>query len=177
MNINLSPFPKLTTERLVLRKLSDKDSDEIFFLRSNDQVNTYIDRDKAEIIQDAKDFIKKIENTLQNKTGVYWAITLNTNDRLIGSICYYNFDLENNIAEIGYELNPSYHGRGIMLETIKKVIDYGFDVMQLNAITALPRIDNESSIKLLKRTGFGMDADYLNGDEGDDYAVYVLKRK
>jgi len=173
MNINLSPFPTLTTKRLILRKLDIRDSDEIFYLRSNDQVNAYIDREPATTIRDAKDFIKKIENVLQNKEGVYWAITLNTNDRLIGTICYYNFDLENDIAEIGYELNPSYHSHGIMQEAIKKVIDYGFDVMQLNAITALPRIDNESSVKLLKRNSFELDND---GAAEDNYAMYILMR-
>jgi ribosomal-protein-alanine N-acetyltransferase len=179
MNIHLSPFPTLTTERLILRKLNIQDGDEIMYLRSNDQVNAYIDRDKAITIQDAKDFIKKIENTLQNREGVYWAITFNTNDTLIGTICYYNFDLENNIAEVGYELNPSYHGQGVMQEAINKVIEYGFDVMGLNVMTAFPRIDNESSVKLLKRNGFEQDAEYeyLNEHAGDGYAIYVLKKK
>jgi ribosomal-protein-alanine N-acetyltransferase len=178
MIININPFPTLTTERLILRKLNIQDSDEVLYLRSNDQVNAYVDRDKALTIQDAEDFIKKIENTLQNKDGVYWAITLSTNDTLIGTICYWNFDLENNIAEIGYELNPGYHRQGIMQEAIKKVIGYGFDIMELNVITAFPRIDNESSVKLLKRNGFELDADYeyLNEHAGDGYAIYVLKK-
>jgi [ribosomal protein S5]-alanine N-acetyltransferase len=173
MNINLRPFPILTTERLTLRKLTVQDADEVFHLRSDNKVNACLDRKPATTIQDAKDFIKKIENTLQNMEGVYWAITFNTNEILIGTICYYNFDLENNIAEIGYELNPTYHGQGIMQEAIKKVIDYGFEAMQLYAITAFPRIDNESSIKLLKRNDFE-----INNDESleENYAMYVLKR-
>jgi ribosomal-protein-alanine N-acetyltransferase len=178
MNINLRPFPTLTTERLILRKLNIQDADEIMYLRSNDNVNAYLDRDKAITIQDAKDFIKKIENILQNQEGAYWAITLNTNETLIGTICYYNFDLKNNIAEIGYELNPAYHGQGMMQEAIKKVIDYGFEVMQLDAITAFPRIDNESSVKLLKRNWFKLEPDFefLNEHVGDHHAIYVLKR-
>ncbi|OKS87835.1 GNAT family N-acetyltransferase [Mucilaginibacter polytrichastri] len=173
MNINLSPFPTLTTERLTLRKLNTKDADAIFYLRSNNIVNAHLDRAPAKTIQEAKDFIQKIKKILQNQEGVYWAIALNTNDTLIGTICYYNFDLENNIAEIGYELNPTYHGQGIMQEAIKKVIDYGFETMQLNAITAFPRIDNQSSIKVLNRNGFELNA---NEPAEDNYAVYVLKR-
>jgi len=172
MNINLLPFPSLTTERLTLRKLTVQDADEVFHLRSDEKVNACLDRKPATTIQDAKDFIHKIENTLQNMEGVYWAITFNTNETLIGTICYYNLNLENNIAEIGYELNPTHHGQGLMQEALKKVIDYGLEVMQLNAITAFPRVDNESSIKLLKRTGFKLDN---NEPVEDNYAMYVLK--
>ncbi|WCT11341.1 GNAT family N-acetyltransferase [Mucilaginibacter jinjuensis] len=171
MNINLHPFPILTTERLTLRKLNEKDADAIFRLRSDNIVNAYLDREPAASIQDAKNFIQKIESILQNQQGVYWAIALNTNDTLIGTICYYNFDLENNVAEIGYELSPVYHGQGIMQEAIEKVIRYGFEVMQLNSITAFPRMDNENSIKLLKRNRFELDEAVE-----DNYAVYVLKR-
>lgn len=171
MNINLRPFPMLITERLTLRKLTIQDADEVFHLRSDEKVNACLDRKPATTIQDAKDFIKKIENTLQNMEGVYWAITFNTNETLIGTICYYNLDLENNIAEIGYELRSLYHGQGIMQEAVKKVIDYGFEVMQLNSITAFPRMDNKMSIKLLKRNGFELDKAVE-----DNYAMYILKR-
>ncbi|NCD71428.1 GNAT family N-acetyltransferase [Mucilaginibacter agri] len=170
MNINLSPFPALTTERLVLQKLSAEDANAILSLRSDDVVNTYLDRAPATSIQDARDFIQKIESTLQNKQGVYWVISLKTNDDLIGTICYYNFDLENSTAEIGYELLPQYHGKGLMQEAIEKVLTHGFEVMQLNSITAFPRMDNESSIKLLKRNGFE-----LGELVEDNYAMYVLR--
>ena len=35
MQLNFSPFPVLTTERLVLRRMSADDAPEMFFLRSN----------------------------------------------------------------------------------------------------------------------------------------------
>jgi ribosomal-protein-alanine N-acetyltransferase len=169
MNINLQPFPTLATERLTLRELNVQDAEEVFQLRSDDKVNAYIDRTPATSIQDAKDFIKKIEDNVQQMKSVYWAITLNTNKTLIGTTGYWNFDLERNIAEIGYELRSPYHGQGLMQEALKKVIAYGFEVLQLNAITAFCRVDNESSIKLLKRTGFKLDND-------EPVAMYVLKR-
>ena len=173
MNINLRPFPILTTERLTLRKLTVQDADEVFHLRSDNKVNAYLDRKPAATIQDAKDFIKKIETNLQNMDSVYWAITFNTDETLIGTIGYWNFDPEHNIAEIGYELRSPYHGQGLMREAIKKVIAYGFEVMQLDAITAFCRIDNEGSIKLLKHNGFELD----NVEPVEDnYAMYVLKR-
>lgn len=179
MNINLNPFPTLETGRLTLRRLELKDSQQIFQLRADDRVNAYLDRNKAVTIQDAENFISNIERTLQNEQGLYWAIAIKPDDLLIGTICYFGLDQENNMAEIGYELNPEYHGQGFMQEAIEKVIAYGFDVMQLDTIIASPRIDNESSVKILKRNGFESDsnpAENLNDTAESRYAMYVLKK-
>jgi ribosomal-protein-alanine N-acetyltransferase len=169
-----SSFPALTTERLLLRKLDIKDSEEVLNLRSDESVNAYLDREKALTIQDAKDFIIKIEHTLRDGKGFYWALALKTNNILIGTICYWGMDIEKNTAEIGYELNPKYQGQGLMQEAIEKTIDYGFQVMRLNAIIANPMITNKNSIKLLMRNGFELDARDESGITEDDYAMYVL---
>jgi [ribosomal protein S5]-alanine N-acetyltransferase len=60
LHINFTPFPNLATERLVLRKLTIKDAKEIMLLRSNEQVNKFIERTKSIDLNEAKKFIKKI---------------------------------------------------------------------------------------------------------------------
>jgi [ribosomal protein S5]-alanine N-acetyltransferase len=62
LHINFTPFPNLATERLVLRKLTIKDAKEIMLLRSNEQVNKFIERTKSIDLNEAKKFIKKINN-------------------------------------------------------------------------------------------------------------------
>ena len=54
---NFTPFPVLKTERLILRQLISSDDKEIFALRSNDNVNKYLDRKPSKSIDDAKNFI------------------------------------------------------------------------------------------------------------------------
>ncbi|MCJ8209439.1 GNAT family N-acetyltransferase [Mucilaginibacter sp. RS28] len=173
MNINLNPFPELTTKRLLLRKLAPQDAAEIFRLRSNEQVNAYLDRARAQTIEDAQNFIQKIEAMLRQQHGVYWAITLKDNPSLIGTICFFGFDQNNDRAEIGYELLPEYNGKGMMQEALIGVVTYGFNVMELKAIVAETKIDNASSIKLLERSGFEVDASF----EESDYRKYILKNR
>jgi ribosomal-protein-alanine N-acetyltransferase len=110
----------LKTERLTLRQLRSSDDKEIFALRSNDNVNKYLDRKPSKSIDDAKNFIQTINENIQRNDSIYWAITLNGTDKLIGTICLFDFSEDNSKAEIGYELLPDFQGKGIMQEALQK---------------------------------------------------------
>src|SRR5688572_16235970 len=131
LNLNFSPFPRLTTERLQLRELCKKDGHDIMVLRSDDRVNEYINRPKSIAIDDAVAFIDKIENSIKNNESVYWAVTQKTSDTLIGTICLWNISLERDMGEIGYELSPRFQGKGMMQEAVAAVIKFGFEQMGL----------------------------------------------
>ena len=124
-NKNFTPFPVLNTERLTLRQLISSDDKEIFALRSDDNVNKYLDRKPSNSIDDARNFIQTINENIQRNDSIYWAITLNGTDKLIGTICLFDFSNDNLKAEIGYELLPGFQGKGIMQEATSQVIDFG----------------------------------------------------
>src|SRR5215204_5425622 len=105
---NFIPFPVLKTERLTLRQLVSSDDNEIFALRSDDNVNKYLGRKRSKSIDDAKTFIRTINKNIQSNESVYWAITLNGTDKLIGTVCLFDFSNDNSKAEIGYELLPGF---------------------------------------------------------------------
>ena len=149
-----TPFPVLKTERLILRQLSVNDDKEIFALRSDKQVNKYIDRDPSNTIEDARKFIHKIAEVVRQNEGIYWAITLTGNDKLVGTICLFNFSSENAQAEIGYELLPAFQRQGIMQEAAAKVIAFALDVIGLKTIEAYTHLENKSSSKLLEKFNF-----------------------
>src|SRR3954454_7757797 len=102
---NFAPFPELTTDRLVLRKLRMEDAPEIYFLRSDESVLKYVNREPADSIQAAKEFIQQILRALDNNESILWAIALNNKPgELIGTICFWRLQPENFRAEIGYAL-------------------------------------------------------------------------
>src|SRR5260370_952539 len=72
-------FQALSTKRLILRKPELNDAREIFNLRSNEQVNQYLDRDPATDLEDATDFLNKIIQSIDGGEGSYWAICLKEN--------------------------------------------------------------------------------------------------
>jgi len=154
METKFNPFPSLTTERLSLRKLSPDDANEIFYLRSDEHINKYLDRPKAISIEDANNFINKTNHAIENNECIDWAITFKDNSRLIGSICLWNFSIEENKAEVGYELLLDFQGRGIAQEALATVINFGFEVMKLKTIEAYTHKENLASTKLLEKFGF-----------------------
>ena len=63
LNLNFTPFPEITTERLLLRKMTKQDAEEMFFLRSDENVMKYIDRPRAASMQDARDFLDLVNKS------------------------------------------------------------------------------------------------------------------
>lgn len=150
LNGTFTPFPILKTERLTLRQLAIDDEQQIFTLRSDREINKYLDRQVCNTIDDARNFIDKITKS----DFLYWAITLCHKNVLVGTICLFGFSDENYKCEIGYELLPSFQGQGIMKEAVEKVIDYAFHTIKVKKIETILHRDNLSSIKLLEKLSF-----------------------
>ena len=101
INLPLQPFPQLKTNRLLLRRLQMPDAKEIYILRADDRVNQFIDRPRALNIEDAFQYIEKIDNGVNAGEWVYWAIQLRGKSRVIGTICLWNFAHGDDKAELG----------------------------------------------------------------------------
>ena len=154
LNRTFTPFPILKTERLTLRQLSINDEQEIFTLRSDSEINKYLGRQIANTIDDARVFINKINENINKNDSLYWAITLNDRNILVGTICLFSFADEDGKCEIGYELLTKFQGQGIMKEAAEKVIDYAFNTIKVKKIEAFFHRDNQSSINLLEKVWF-----------------------
>ena len=172
INKSFTPFPVLTTDRLTLRQLSTDDGQNIFALRSDTEINKYLDRQASGTIEDAINFINKINDNIQKNNSVYWAITLTNSKLFAGTICLFEFSNENNKCEIGFELLTNFQGQGIMKEALEKVIDYAFQVMGLQKIEAFTHTGNRNSTKLLTTSGFrkSREAD----KEIHDHHIFIL---
>jgi len=147
-------FPTLITERLTLRQLSQRDAEGIFQLRSDAQINKYLDRKPCQTVEDALHFINTINNSIQSKESYYWAISKTEKDQLIGTICLFDFSSDKKKCEIGYELWTAYQGEGIMLEAAKKVIEYATQTLGVKTLDAVTHKENQSSTKLLQKIHF-----------------------
>jgi ribosomal-protein-alanine N-acetyltransferase len=177
LTINFTPFPNLATNRLLLRKLTPEDDRDIYYLRSDESVNYYLNRDKAESLNDAKAFIEKINAMIENNGGVYWAIIYKQDNRLIGTICMFGLNQEESKAEIGYELLPAFQGKGLMQEALQEVLNYASSVLHIKTIEAFSHKHNESSIALLTKNEFKRDlqAEFGVKDLPLEMAIYSKK--
>lgn len=151
---NFTPFPILTTERLTLRQLSTDDRQSIFSLRSDEEINKYLDRQPSKTMEDAINFINKITENIKSNNSIYWAITLTKAKSFVGTICLFNFSCDETSCEIGYELMTQFQGQGIMKEAAEKAIDYALNTINVQKIEAVSHSDNQRSINLLEKLLF-----------------------
>ncbi len=167
---NFHPFPNFKTERLELRALRDEDEKEIFFFRSDPAILEFLDMPPAKTIEEARAFIKKIENIVQDGESIYWGIQLKNKLELIGTICLWNISSENCSAEVGYVLHPAFQGMGYMQEALKYVLDYGFKIMSLKSINADLSPNNLKSVRILEKNNFIK----INSSQNNETVLFTL---
>jgi ribosomal-protein-alanine N-acetyltransferase len=181
LTINFTPFPNLETERLVLRRVNENDANEIFTLRSNPETMKYIPRPLVKSIDDALEHIAMIDAKIESNEGINWAITYKDNPKLIGIIGHYRIKPEHFRAEVGYMLLPEFHGKGIISEAIKEVVNYGFNEMKLHSIEAIIDPENFGSARVLEKNNFVKEAHLKENEfyEGRflDTVIYSILNK
>lgn len=154
VNEQLTTFPILTTERLTLRRLRADDEQEIFILRSDREINKYLNRPLSSTISDAASFITAVNENFEQKRSLYWAITMKEQHQLIGTICLYGFSGQGHNCEIGFELLPAFQGNGVMKEAAENVIHYAFNALKVQKMEASLHQDNKRSVHLLEKLHF-----------------------
>ena len=137
---------EIETERIALRVIHADDVDVIYDLRSNAEVQKYIQRDPFTNVEQAEAQIKKVLGLQDNQEAVTWIIKLKSESKKVGSICFWNFSVDRKTAELGYDLLPNFHNKGIMSEAIKMVLDFGFQTLQLKMVEAYTSKYNKSSL-------------------------------
>ena len=150
---------KFFTERLILRTVTEFDSQDVFEIRSNPEINTFLHRDPPKNSFEALEFILNIKRRSANKEIIFWGILLQNHPKLIGTICLWKFSEDRKTAELGYELLPEFQGKGIMSEAVNFVLKFGFKDLNLGRIEAFTNRSNSDSIKLLQNLKFIFDKD------------------
>lgn len=181
LTINFSPFPILETDRLLLRRLTNDDVDEVFALRSNPVLMQYIPRPLATHNEEALGHIQLINDKIDANEGINWAITLKDSPKMIGIVGHYKLQIENQRSEIGYMLMGEYNNKGIITEAIYEVLKYGFDVLKLHSVEAIIDPKNSASERVLQKNGFVKEAHFIEnefamGKFWDGVVYSLLKR-
>lgn len=179
LRVNFNPFPEILTNRLLLRRINKSDAKEIFFLRSDESVMKYIDKEREKSVEETEEHIKRLEAMINENNGLVWAIALKNNPApLIGSVCLWKFQLEHYRAEIGYVLHPGFWRKGYMKEAIHAVVQYGFNKLNFHSIEAMINPENIASAAVLESVGFKREAflkeNYFFRGKFLDTAIYSL---
>ena len=148
----LKPVPMIRTERLQLRSLTLKDSDIIFAYFSNPEMTRFYGMEPFQSKLESDKFIKDF---IDDYTTLYrWGIVEKSTGFLVGTCGFHAVSDKHRRAEIGYEIDLPYWGKGYATEAIQGLVKFGFDSMELNRIGANVYPENIGSRKVLEKAGF-----------------------
>lgn len=171
-------FEIITTERLLLRKLSPETFDFIYQNYSDDELIVFLGLTKPEALVIEKEKYRKGLATF-NKTYLYFQLLDKTNEKIIGWCGYHTWYLDHNRAEIGYGLfDDNFKQKGLMSEAMKAILHYGFGSMKLHRVEAFIGKENEASLNLVKKFGFTYEGHlrehYFTNNQMEDSLVFGL---
>lgn len=150
----------LETERLILRDLLETDVDGIFELDSDPLVHKYLGNNPIKTKEKAKEIIQFVRQQYDNlgigrfaavekTTGEFigWSgLKLNTGEKeaLNGKQHFY---------DIGYRFIPRYWGKGYATESSIKILEFGFNSLNIDTICGAAEVENIASNKVLQKIG------------------------
>ncbi len=169
------PYGPITTERLLLKTLTDDDIESVYRQFSDKDMCRYTeppcDRAMAQFIID---HYKKPEGAIQLRWGIF--------DRLdgtfIGTCGYHFYDARNSKVEIGYDIWKDHWRKGYASEVMPVLLRACFKDLGVHCVYAHTHSENEASRAVLKKYGFHFDGILRGwaryGDESVDQTCYTL---
>ncbi len=160
----------IETERLVLRRFTLDDLDELAALRSDPLVMRYIglqSREKVE--QRLRYYVSHYE---PNGFGM-WGVVHKKSDKLIGWAGLIFLDGTPEV-EVGYGVAKDYWGQGLMTEAARACLRYGFDEAGLERIVAVAMPENVASRRIMEKLGMRYEKNAFH--YGHDLVYYAITR-
>ncbi|MGO4530378.1 GNAT family N-acetyltransferase [Paenibacillus sp. 2TAF8] len=146
-------LPVLETSRTILRKIEKNDVQDIYSYCSDPEVSKYTTWYPHMKIEDTENFIDFIIDKYNKSQISPWGIQDKTTGRIIGTCDFVGWDTNHHKAEIGYALSRDYWGQGYMTECVKKIIEFGFEKMDLVRIEARCIPANTGSSRVMEKSG------------------------
>lgn len=147
----------IETERIILRAFKEEDLNDFYEYASVEGVGEMAGWLHHKSISESK---KILEMFITNdKT---FAIVYKENNKVIGSIGIEEYEMEDKLSEfnnyrgreIGFVLSKDYWGRGLIPETVKAVIDYLFNKLDLDFLLCGHFNYNTQSKRVQEKCGF-----------------------
>ena len=148
-----SHMPELQTERLILRRMRVSDAEDMYHYARRPEVTRYLLWSPHPDIYHTQDYLRYLATRYAAGTFYDWGVILKQNGRMIGTCGFTTIDCAHDAAEIGYVLNPDYHGMGIATEAAEAVLAFGFDKLLLHRIEARFMEGNDASLRVMEKVG------------------------
>ena len=165
----------LQTPRLYLRKIQTDDYSSVCAILQDIEVMYAWEHafSNEEVVQWIDGNIMRY-----NRDGYsYWAVIEKVSNKLVGvtGLISEQADDENYVG-VGYIYKKSYWGNGYAFEAASACVDYAFNSLHLNEITAQIRPENKASRKVAERLGMSIKKQFIKHYKNKDMPHLLYSR-
>ena len=148
--------PVIETERLRLRRFTERDAEALFTILSDPEVNQFLPMFPLTSLEEAGQYLKEhYLSTYEQPSGYHYAVCLKTDDIPIG---YINVS-DDDSHDLGYGLKKEFWKMGIMTEACRALI-WKLKTTDLPYITATHDRKNPGSGRVMEKIGMNYQYSY-----------------
>jgi RimJ/RimL family protein N-acetyltransferase len=168
-------------KRITLRGLELEDTDIILQHFNDVEVRRYLGRLVPVAKEEEIEWIRRGWDARKKGSEFVFGIEVNENQQLIGTCSLFSISSMHRKAELGIAIwNKQYWDKGLGQETLKLLLSYGFDFLNLHSIFLLVNADNSRAIRAYEKVGFKhagrtRDAVYQSGKYLDLLIMDILE--
>lgn len=168
-------IPRLETSRLILREISEKDTEDLRKWLGRDELYTYWGRaaSKGEKNPELL-FIDPRPNVKRKPSPDFiWGIEQKDTNEVIGMIEV--FDIENDrFGMVGYRIAPWLWNTGICTEAMRRVVEFIFSETAIDRLQGNADVRNIGSNRVLEKSGFVLEGTIRHGKMVSQYCDYNI---
>ena len=166
--------PTLTTERLVLRPLSELDIP-AWFARASDRDAASLAGDPVpDSIAAGEEWLARSRRNLASGARLQWGIDRREGPQSIGTISL-NMGAPGGAAALGFVLGRAFWGQGLATEAAQEILRYAFEVLELRQVEAQAISRNFQSLRILAKLGFVHINSDIDGSDGEPFQQFSLR--
>ncbi len=170
---------RLETERLVLRRFVNEDAIAMYKnWAADEEVTKYLTWPPHPNQKVSQKVIADWVKAYESERYYQWAIVLKEIGEPIGSIAIVHMNEDVSMMQVGYCIGKTWWHNGITAEALKAVMDFLFDIVDVNRIESRHDPRNPNSGKVMKKCGMKYEGTLRSSDRNNqgicDASYYAL---
>jgi ribosomal-protein-alanine N-acetyltransferase len=174
-------LPRLETGRLILRKLTLDDLEDVYAYSSDAEVTRFLRWGPHKTVAQTESYIREVLQEYREGRDGPWGIEYRASGQAVGAIHLMEISARHRKAQIGFLLSRACWGRGLMAEALLRVLQYAFENVGLNRVEAFCLVDNLAGVRVLEKAGMqkeGVLREYaFQKGALRDFLVYSMLRR
>lgn len=155
----------LETERLILRKFTINDADDMYRNWASDlEVTKFLRWNAHDSVDISRQIINAWVDNYKKDDFYQWAIALKKSNELIGTISVVDENRLVNMVHIGYCIGRKWWNRGYTSEALGRILQFFFEEVKVNRVESQHDPNNPGSGKVMLKCGLKYEGTHRQAD-------------